>query len=205
MGSPAVAIDVDEDSGIWRTDGLPMVYLPRHFLVNNHVAVEEALGRETYRTILHAATRKSAVHWCETTATKYGMEREAAFRFYFERLSQRGWGQFSVDTLDRAANKASLTLRNSIFALEQKGRDNTSVCYMFEGFVSGAFHFLLGPVGAGRRIECREVDCCVDGRHEHCRFNVVARERREAVACQTRSCAVRQIWRPENTEKPSVR
>ncbi len=39
MGSPEVPIDVDPETGIWRTDGLPMIYLPRHFLVNNHVAV----------------------------------------------------------------------------------------------------------------------------------------------------------------------
>ena len=45
MAGPEVPIDVDPETGIWRTDGLPMIYLPRHFLVNNHVAVEEALGR----------------------------------------------------------------------------------------------------------------------------------------------------------------
>jgi len=58
---PTVPIDVDEESGIWRTDGLPMVYLPRHFLVNNHLAVEAALGREAYRDILRAATAKSTI------------------------------------------------------------------------------------------------------------------------------------------------
>ena len=45
MGSPEVPIDVDPETGIWRTDGLPMIYLPRHFLVNNHLAVEAALER----------------------------------------------------------------------------------------------------------------------------------------------------------------
>ncbi|MGX7872874.1 DUF5943 domain-containing protein [Mesorhizobium sp. ORM6] len=61
---PVVPIDVDETTGIWRTDGLPMVYLPRHFLVNNHLAVEAALGREAYRTVLRASTAKSATEWC---------------------------------------------------------------------------------------------------------------------------------------------
>lgn len=191
MGNPAVAIDVDEDSGIWRTDGLPMVYLPRHFLVNNHVAVEQALGLQTYRTILHAATRKSAVHWCETTAAKYGMEREATFRFYFERLSQRGWGQFSIDKLDLAAQRASLGLRNSIFAPEQAGRTDHPVCYMFEGFLSGAFHFLLGSEAGKKRIECEEVQCCADGKHAHCRLDVVAKERSARVACRAEPCAIR--------------
>jgi len=64
MGNPQVPIDVDPGTGIWQTDGLPMIYLPRHFLVNNHVAVEEALGRDAYRAVLRAATEKSAIHWC---------------------------------------------------------------------------------------------------------------------------------------------
>ena len=51
MGKPEVDIDVDPETGIWRTDGLPMLYLPRHFMVNNHVAVEEALGLEAYRAL----------------------------------------------------------------------------------------------------------------------------------------------------------
>ena len=65
-------------TGIWRTDGLPMVYLPRHFLVNNHLAVEAALGREAYRTILRAATAKSAIEWCEAHVRGKGLDPKAA-------------------------------------------------------------------------------------------------------------------------------
>ena len=42
---PQVPIEVDESTGVWTTDGLPMLYVPRHFFVNNHTAIEEALGR----------------------------------------------------------------------------------------------------------------------------------------------------------------
>src|SRR5882672_9063422 len=107
---PAVPIDVDETSGIWRTDGLPMVYLPRHFLVNNHLAVEAALGRDAYRTILRTATAKSAVEWCEAQVREKGLDREATFSHYFQRLSQRGWGLFSIDELDVARRRGSLSL-----------------------------------------------------------------------------------------------
>lgn len=31
MAAPEVPIEVDPVTGVWRTDGLPMVYLPRHF------------------------------------------------------------------------------------------------------------------------------------------------------------------------------
>ena len=42
---PQLPINVDPDTGVWTTDALPMLYVPRHFFTNNHVAVEDALGR----------------------------------------------------------------------------------------------------------------------------------------------------------------
>ena len=48
MAEPALDIEVDEATGEWRVDGMPMILVPRHFLVNNHVAVEEAIGVETF-------------------------------------------------------------------------------------------------------------------------------------------------------------
>jgi predicted hydrocarbon binding protein len=168
MGSPEVPIDVDPETGIWRTDGLPMVYLPRHFLVNNHVAVEEALGRDAYRVILRAATEKSAIHWCRAEAKTHGLTAEATFRHYFKRLSQRGWGQFSVDRLDTRARSGAITLKNSVFALEAKGE--APLCYMFEGFMTGAFRFLLETEGQSVAVSCTETSCAGDHTHPHCSF-----------------------------------
>jgi len=170
MAQPEVPIDVDPETGIWRTDGLPMVYLPRHFLVNNHVAVEEALGRDSYRTILQAATEKSALQWCTAEAKTHGLSPEATFRHYFKRLSQRGWGQFSVDRLDISGG--AITLRNSVFTLGAQTGSRPPLCYMFEGFVTGAFRFLLesgaAPTGS---VACRESHCAGDKSHDHCRFD----------------------------------
>lgn len=172
---PAVPIDVDDTSGIWRTDGLPMVYLPRHFLVNNHLAVEEALGRDAYRAMLRIATAKSAIEWCQAQVRDKRLDAEATFRHYFERLSQRGWGQFSIDVLDTANRRGSISLRNSIFALEAGLRagqqPDQPVCYMFEGFVTGAFSFLLGnSVAMPGSVEAQETHCACEG-HDHCRFD----------------------------------
>ena len=183
MTSPEVPIDVDPASGIWRTDGLPMIYLPRHFLVNNHTAVEEALGREAYRAILQAATEKSAIHWCRTEAKTHGLAAEATFRHYFKRLSQRGWGQFSVDVLDAAGGRGEINLRNSVFALEARGtaraKSQQPLCYMFEGFISGAFRFLLEeserlPFSVENRIACRESRCAAEAEASHCSFEFSA-------------------------------
>jgi Domain of unknown function (DUF5943)/V4R domain len=175
---PVVPIDVDETSGIWRTDGLPMVYLPRHFLVNNHLAVEEALGREAYLAILRTATAKSAVEWCQAQVRGKGFDPEVTFRHYFERLSQRGWGQFSIDALDTTDRRGSISLRNSIFALEAGQRAAQAagdrVCYMFEGFVTGAFSFLFGNSVAMPSVEAQETQCACEG-HDHCRFDFAVR------------------------------
>ncbi len=170
MSSPEVPIDVDPETGVWQTDGLPMVYLPRHFLVNNHMAVEAALGREPYRQILRAATEKSAIHWCITNARVHGLSPEATFRWYLKRLSQRGWGQFSVGELDVVTRRGYLTAANSLFALELRGKATQSVCYMFEGFAAGAFRFLLGD---DANVDCSETQCAADG-HDHCRFDFAA-------------------------------
>src|SRR4051794_4838182 len=129
MANPAVPIEVDPESGIWRTDGLPMLYLPRHFLVNNHRAVEQALGREAYRAILREATETSAIHWCRSEAETHGLSPEATFRHYFLRLSQRGWGQFSVDSLETLGGRGAISLRNSIFTLEAKMQSDIALCF----------------------------------------------------------------------------
>jgi hypothetical protein len=181
MGSPQVPIDVDAETGIWRTDGLPMVYLPRHFLVNNHVAVEEALGRDAYRGILRVATEKSAIHWCRAEMKTHGLTAEATFRHYFTRLSQRGWGQFSVDRIDTTSRSGAFTLKNSVFTLEAERRaavgeprGATPLCYMFEGFMIGAFRFLLEAEGQSGAVTCCETHCAGDVTNEDCSFSVEA-------------------------------
>jgi predicted hydrocarbon binding protein len=172
MAAPEVPIDVDPATGIWRTDGLPMVYLPRHFLVNNHVAVEDALGRDAYRTILQAATEKSAIHWCRAESKTHGLTAAATFRHYFRRLSQRGWGQFSVDRLDSGEGRGEISLRNSVFTLGAAANSRPPLCYMFEGFMTGAFRFLLEATHPEREIrtDCTEMQCAGDAAHDHCRF-----------------------------------
>jgi predicted hydrocarbon binding protein len=173
MAGPEVPIDVDPETGIWRTDGLPMIYLPRHFLVNNHVAVEEALGRDAYRAILQRSTDMSALQWCTAEAKTHGLDPEATFRHYFKRLSQRGWGQFSVDRLDTTEGHGAISIRNSVFTLGAQAGGKPPLCYMFEGFMTGAFRFLLQvahPEREIRALDCTETQCAGDTRHDHCRF-----------------------------------
>jgi hypothetical protein len=75
MAQPQVPIDVDPETGIWRTDGLPMIYLPRHFLVNMQKGIEAAIGPEAYREILYASSDLSALQWCRAEAKTHAPSR----------------------------------------------------------------------------------------------------------------------------------
>ncbi|WP_288435430.1 DUF5943 domain-containing protein, partial [uncultured Pseudomonas sp.] len=46
--APEMPIQVDDETGVWTTDALPMLYVPRHFFVNNHMGIEEVLGADKY-------------------------------------------------------------------------------------------------------------------------------------------------------------
>ena len=134
---PQVPIDVDEKTGVWTTDALPMLYVPRHFLVNNHEAVEQALGREAYAAILYAAGHKSAYYWCDREARQHGIRGVDVFAHYLTRISQRGWGQFSIAGMDPERATADIALRHSAFVL-QAHEGNGKRCHMFAGWFAGA-------------------------------------------------------------------
>ena len=82
MAGPAVPIEVDPETGIWRTDGLPMIYLPRHFLVNIQKSVEEAIGADRFRGIMYGSADLSARQWCRAEAKTHGLTPVETFRHY---------------------------------------------------------------------------------------------------------------------------
>ena len=73
MGKPQVDIQVDDVTGRWSVDGLPMILVPQHFFLNNHYAVEAVLGPEKLEEVLRPAGRRSAYFWCEEAAHHHGM------------------------------------------------------------------------------------------------------------------------------------
>jgi hypothetical protein len=177
MAAPEVPIEVDEASGVWTTDGLPMVYVPRHFFVNNHRAIEAALGTERYAPILHEAGHRSAWQWCEKEARTHGLEGEAVFRHYMRRLSQRGYGRFVPEALDVAAGTARIRVEHSIFVLEQSGLEQSGLeraqpgserrCYMFAGWAPGALEWVRHSAGLSGAVVGEEVACAAGG-HAAC-------------------------------------
>ena len=169
---PQVPIDVDEKTGVWTTDALPMLYVPRHFLVNNHEAVEQALGREAYAAILYAAGHKSAYYWCDREARQHGIRGVDVFAHYLTRISQRGWGQFSIAGMDPERATADIALRHSAFVL-QAHEGNGKRCHMFAGWFAGAMDWVSLDSGSALRARCQEAVCAGEhGPQDACVFEV---------------------------------
>ncbi len=188
---PQVPIEVNESTGVWTTDGLPMLYVPRHFFVNNHTAIEEALGREKYATLLYDAGYKSAYFWCASEAKTHGLSGLPVFEHYLKRLSQRGWGQFRFQAADGKTGAAEIRLENSLFVLAQAANQAATAhaahgaggpaaaagtppgtrCYMFAGWFAGAMDWVLDTSSVGVKTHSTELQCGGQG-HSHCLFRV---------------------------------
>ena len=168
--APTIPISVDSDTGIWSTDGLPMIYLPRHFYVNHHIAVREALGRTAHGKLLYDAGYKSAWEWCAKEASTHALSGTDVFRHYMNRISQRGWGRFTVEYLDEETGAARVRLDHSIYVYAEQG--GTGLCYAFAGWFPGALEWAARDTGRHWRLNASEVQCAGDGVHDHCLFEI---------------------------------
>lgn len=172
---PQVPIDVDPQTGVWSTNGLPMLYVPRHFFVNNHRAVELVMGKPEYSSILYDAGYRSAYFWCDSEARTHQMKGMDVFNHYLMRLSQRGWGQFSVMEANAETGHARIRLDNSAFVLAQGvagvPQSEGKACYMFAGWFAGAMDWVGENCGYQYRTTSDETQCAGEG-HDHCIFTV---------------------------------
>ncbi len=156
--APEMPIQVDDETGVWTTDALPMLYVPRHFFVNNHMAIEAELGAEKYAEVLYRAGYKSAYYWCEKEAECHGLSGDAVFEHYMKRLSQRGWGLFITEELDIEAGTCKVRLENSAFVY-QYGKVNRMVDYMFTGWFSGAIDQIAKAQGFATKTLSAQTQC----------------------------------------------
>lgn len=169
--APELPIEVDSETGVWTTDALPMLYVPRHFFINNHLAVEQALGAEKYAEILYHAGYKSAWHWCEKEAELHGLADEAVFEHYMVRLSQRGWGRFITEEIDLDAGTARVRLEHSAFVY-QLGKVGRKVEYMFTGWFAGAMDQILNTRGSDLRTVAEQAQSAAEPGHDYGLFIV---------------------------------
>jgi predicted hydrocarbon binding protein len=172
MGRPQVPIEVDDASGVWSVDGMPMILVPRHFFVNNHLAIEAALGAEAYATLLFEAGHRSAYVWCEQEARTHGLRDAEVFHHYMRRLSQRGWGRFTVESLDPPTGQARVSIANSALVLAHSGAPRRT-CYMFRGWFAGALELVGTLLGQRVRLASEEIQCAAEGPHDRCVFETM--------------------------------
>lgn len=169
--APEMPISVDDETGVWTTDALPMLYVPRHFFVNNHMGIEEEIGAERYAAILYKAGYKSAWHWCEKEAELHGFSGEAVFEHYMKRLSQRGWGFFTTESLDLKQGSARVRLDHSAFVY-QYGKVNRKVDYMFTGWFAGAMDQIAQSLGYNVKTHAVQTQSAAEAGCEYGIFTV---------------------------------
>jgi predicted hydrocarbon binding protein len=168
---PEVPIEVDAETGVWSVDAMPMILVPRHFFLNNHAAIEAELGAERYAVLLFEAGHKSAWSWCEKEAATHGLQGVAVFHHYLKRLSQRGWGRFTVLAVDAAAGTARVRVDHSAFVegMPAGAGPGRKRCAMFRGWFPGALAYVGGTK---RTLTAEETQCAGEGRYDHCVFEV---------------------------------
>jgi hypothetical protein len=159
--APEIPIEVNDETGVWATDALPMLYLPRHFFVNNHMGIEKEIGTDRYADILYKAGYKSAHYWCEKEAIEHGILGADVWDHYMKRLSQRGWGFFITEELDLEAGTAKVRLENSAFVY-QYGKVNRKVDYMFTGWFAGAMDQIAENLGYETRTQAIQTQCAAE-------------------------------------------
>ncbi len=163
--APELPIEVDSETGIWTSDALPMLYVPRHFFINNHQAIEEELGPERYAEILYKAGYKSAWHWCEKEAELHGLSGVEVFEHYMKRLSQRGWGKFITEAIDLEAGICKVRLEHSAFVYHY-GKVNRKIEYMFTGWFAGAMDQILEAQGSALRTVAEQTQSGAEAGHD---------------------------------------
>ena len=132
MENPSIPIKVDPDTGIWSTNGLPMIYMPRHFFVNALFDV---------------------------------------FHHYIRSISQRGWGQFAVVSLDESNGAADIRLMHSVFVEHCGTNGSRNLCYMYSGWFAGSLEWAGQASSQRYSLVSYEASCAGNGA-EHCLFKI---------------------------------
>jgi hypothetical protein len=167
---PEVLINVDPSTGVWTTDQLPMIYMPRHFFINYHIAMEESLGENDYSRAVWKVGYQSAWQWCERESATHKLRGIDVFRHYMRRLSQRGWGRFSIQSIDEATGSALVRVDHSAFVLGRGTNTGRKTCYVFSSWLPGSLEWAARDMGSSWNLTCSEIQCCSEGMHDHCIF-----------------------------------
>jgi len=172
MTSPLpVPVEVDAETGTWSVDGQPMVLVPRHFWAFVQMESERRFGAEATRAIYHEAAFRAARVWCEREAKTHGLSGLAVLRHYLARMSARGWGMMTIETIDPAAGTARIRLDHSAVAAEYGAKAGRRVCYWLGSAYAGAMEYVAESAGRAVSLAAEESQCAAEGA-PCCRFEV---------------------------------
>lgn len=171
MAVPAIDISVDPATGVWTTDGLPMLYVPRHFLLGILDTVRGALGVAAADGQFYTAGYLAAERWCAAQAARLGLSGMAVFHFYMQRLSERGWGVFDGTGIDPATGTGRVLLSHSAFVADA-GVTGRKVCGFCAGWAPGALAWVGRSQGHDWRLHGEEIRCASEG-HGSCEIRVM--------------------------------
>jgi hypothetical protein len=161
MAAPAVEISVDPETGAWNTDGMPMLYVPRHFLMGLLRTVRTAIGEAEAARAFHRTSAAAAYRWCELEAAQTSLAGMAVFHHYMQRLSSRGWGLFDGSGIDPATGTGIVTLRHSAFVADAGAGDKA--CGFCAGWAPGALEWVGQSQGRDWRLAGHEARCAAQG------------------------------------------
>jgi hypothetical protein len=130
-------------TGSLTLNGLQMVLMPRHFFRYIMRQVHKTVSTEAFREIYWQAGFDGAVSFCESYQKSHGCSPLEAVQGYLDEMSIRGWGHFSIQSIDPQAGTMEVSLRNSSLAAEG---DIPSGNLAWEGAMVGSMSFLQKSV-----------------------------------------------------------
>ena len=175
MGKPQVDIQVDDLTGRWSVDALPMILVPQHFFLNNHRAIEAVLGPERLAEVLRPAGYRSAYYWCEREAAHHALSGLDVFQHYMRRLIATRMGPIRARmTSTSRTDTPAFACDNSALVDDESRRSGRRVCYMFAAWLVGSLEYAAAATGRAQSLRAHEACCAADGAHDHCEFEVSA-------------------------------
>jgi Domain of unknown function (DUF5943) len=171
MAELPVPVVVEPETGAWSVDGQPMILVPRHFWAFIQMECERRFGIDGARSVFDAATNKAAKVWCAREAKTHGLEGVEVFEHYLKRVSQRGFGQFTIEKIDPEAGTATIRLEHSVYVAEYGREAGRRVCYMFASAFTGGMEYVAEAAGHPRSLAAEEIQCGAEGA-ECCRYEV---------------------------------
>jgi hypothetical protein len=157
-----VPVEVDERSGRWSVDGIPMILAPQHMILNYLAAAESSLGVDAVAALVRAPGHRSAHTWCARARAFHGLDEVAVVHHYLDQLGRRGWGRFTMPTVDVDAGVLEVHLERSALA-HADGRAADAGCYVFCGWLEGALDAARVARGRDAGFVVRETACAGAG------------------------------------------